>query len=109
MQTEQFSGLRNVALAVHQDALDVLPLDAREGRNFRGYRLNSRRLVSESLIASQNLIGIRRLAHIVVGSQFGGGERRRDAAVARKHDDANGLVETPEVPNDVQTTRPAKA
>src|SRR6185312_1916120 len=84
---EAASGLGDVLVAVGQDALDVLPLGARQRRRGDG-RAGLDRVRGLARQGGDDLIGVDRLAQIVVRSRAqrldGGG----DAAVAGEDDDA---------------------
>jgi len=68
MQAKLFGGLRDVAVEVIEDALDVFPFDTREGRYWDvGVPCGTR--VAIRLECSDDLIDIGGFAHIVIGAQ----------------------------------------
>ena len=81
MDSQQPCRLRNVTAAIVYHSLHVLPFHPGKRRNsFRRLRVITRRQ-AQIFVNSQDLVGIRGLAQVVIGAAFHGRYRRRKAAV----------------------------
>ena len=104
MKSEKLCGLRNIARAIREHALNVLPFDSGEtgsvgAGHWGGFWTSP---IHEFLIARKNLVGVRGFAEIVIGSEFYCRKSRRDAAVSGQHDDADGLIKAAKVAHDLE-------
>lgn len=100
MQTEERGGLRDVSTTTHEHPVDVLPLDAIEGRHRRRWGLSVRRAVVVE--PANDVVDVGRLGQVVNSARAHGVERGRDAAVTSKHHDAGHRVEHVQAPDDVE-------
>lgn len=68
MDAEETGSQRDVAIAIGEDTLHVLPFHARQRRDcFRHLRAAARR-GPQSLVSRQNLIRVGRLAQVMIGA-----------------------------------------
>ena len=105
MKTKELGRLRDIALAVGEDPLDVFPLDSRKAWNVRvGWFEFFRRIPTcQLLITGDNLVCISGLTQIVVRSESDCGQGGCDAAVTGQHDDAYSLVEAAKRANNIKS------
>jgi len=85
--------LRDVAAAVGQHLVDVLPLDSSERRSLLPRGVRARPLLRED---AEDLIDVRGLAEVVARPHADGFERRRHTAATGEHDHRS-LGPTPQV------------
>src|SRR5690606_27569662 len=100
VQAEQGGGLGDVAAAAHEDAIDVLPLDAIERWHGGGGRfVGGGAVVVEG---GDELVDVRGLGEGVNGARADRVEGRRDAAVAGQDHDARRRIELVELAHRVE-------
>ena len=102
VKTEPLCRKRNVASAVGEDALNVFPLHPREaGNSCRLVRIGSRG--GRRLIYCNDLIGVDRLAQVMIRASADRLYCSGDASPAREHNDEYGCVEDSQFPDDIES------
>jgi hypothetical protein len=74
--TEQLRGLREIALAIRQNTLDVFPLYASQTGNCRARSVEFVRNIraGESLIATENVIRVCGITQVIVRAELSGSQ-----------------------------------
>jgi len=108
VDTEKSGGLRNVAVAVVKDTLNVLPLDSSQARNgdFLGFQWRNG---NNLLISRHDLIRIGRLGQKVVGTNTNGRESYRDTAVSGQDDDGGCFTQSAQTLDNFEASHTRKA
>src|SRR5271157_6210398 len=102
MHSQQLGRLRDIAAAIRQNPLHVLPFDAGQARHLRR-RPRARALaIANALKRGQHLVHVHRLAEVMVRPALDGLDGRGDAPIAGQHDDRDRGVQLPELPHDVE-------
>src|SRR5262249_10584342 len=102
MNAKEFCSLGDVARAIGEHALDMLPFYPRE-RRYGGRSLFLCGLVIEVTICGKDLIGVGGLTKVMICSQFQCLHRRGDASIAGEYDHSNCAVQFLDVLDEIKT------
>ena len=102
MHPQQFGALRDIAAAIRQYPLNVFPFDAGKGWDRHGRLPASAFAIPECFKRRKNLLHVNWFAEVMVGAALDCLNRGRDTSITGQHNDRDGGIQLPLVPDYVE-------